>query len=114
MVATYDRVSCRAVSYGACVGSTRSVIGALDGDRRQRPQTLSSGRGGGAEAWALPDGAALARSGAKSGTKCCCYFARLFANKPLADRRDRSYRLRGSVTRPHEPHTVNAALYRTY
>ncbi len=35
MVATYDRVSCRAVSYGACVGSTRSGIGALDGDRRQ-------------------------------------------------------------------------------
>ena len=39
MVATYDRVSCRAVSYGACVGSTRSGIGALDGDRRQRPQS---------------------------------------------------------------------------
>ena len=76
MVATYDRVSCRAVSYGACVVSTRSGIGALDGDRRQRPDALSSGRGGGAQAWARLVEAALARSGAKSGTKCCCYFAR--------------------------------------
>ena len=39
-MATYDRVSCRAVSYGACVGSTRSVIGALGGDRRQRPNLV--------------------------------------------------------------------------
>ena len=103
MVATYDRVSCRAVSYGACVGSTRSVIGALDGDRRQRPQTLSSGRGSGAEAWALPDGAALARSGAKSGTKCCCYFARYSPPRPLADRRKRCCSFEASVTRPLDP-----------
>ena len=38
MVATYDRVSCRAVSYGACAGSTRVGIGVFDGDR-QRPQS---------------------------------------------------------------------------
>ena len=35
MVATYARVSGRAVSCGACVGSTRSGTGARDGDRRQ-------------------------------------------------------------------------------